>query len=186
MIQIKTFIQVGWGRSEDSDPNNPRDHEKLAKEMPLKAVSNEDCFLDFPNLAKISSRRTFCAGWRGFEANACHGDSGTTFVVSAINVKVFLSGSGYFVQNEESGIWEIQGIVSSSPVDSSGKCIVNQYAIFTKVSDFSSWIVAFINAEKDLPTHSVNVDCKFSNLQKGCALRNITISHRLQPVNHNR
>lgn len=41
--------------SEDSDPNNPRDHEKFATELLFRAVSNEDCFLDFSSLVVLSS-----------------------------------------------------------------------------------------------------------------------------------
>lgn len=67
---------VGWGRSEISDPFDPTDHEKMSKEMAMRAVMNEDCFLDFPQLLNIGSRRTFCAGWPGINANVCNGDSG--------------------------------------------------------------------------------------------------------------
>lgn len=73
--QVSLF-KVGWGYAESSRLDTGRDHVAHARELPIRAVRNEDCFLEFPAIARISSRRTFCGGWPGFKANVCIGDSG--------------------------------------------------------------------------------------------------------------
>lgn len=64
---------VGWGRSEKTG-DNKLDHENLPKEIEVKAVTNEECFLHYDEFAKISSPRTFCAGWPGKNIGPCHGE----------------------------------------------------------------------------------------------------------------
>lgn len=63
---------VGWGRSEKTG-DNKLDHDNLPKEIEVKAVTNEECFLHYDEFAKISSPRTFCAGWPGKNIGPCHG-----------------------------------------------------------------------------------------------------------------
>lgn len=75
-LVIKLLFQIGWGYAETSRLDTGRDHVAHARELPIRAVRNEDCFLEFPAIARISSRRTFCGGWPGFKANVCVGDSG--------------------------------------------------------------------------------------------------------------
>lgn len=61
---------VGWGRSEKTG-DNKADHENLPKEIEVKAVTNEECFLHYDEFSKISSPRTFCAGWPGKNIGPC-------------------------------------------------------------------------------------------------------------------
>lgn len=70
------IFKVGWGFSESSSSVNESSQVEVARELPIRAVMNEDCFLEFSNSAIISSRRTYCGGWPGFDANVCRGDSG--------------------------------------------------------------------------------------------------------------
>jgi hypothetical protein len=62
-----TGTVVGWGRSEKAD------HENLPKQVEVRAVTNEKCFLEYIEFAKISSARTYCAGWPGQNVGPCHG-----------------------------------------------------------------------------------------------------------------
>lgn len=78
-------FKVGWGYS-DSSLDTTRDHVTQARELPIRAVRNEDCFLEFPTIARISSRRTFCGGWPGFKANVCIGDSGELFCLHSLKI----------------------------------------------------------------------------------------------------
>lgn len=65
---------VGWGKSETSGPENG-DHESVPKQIEVRAVTNEECFLSYVEFAKISSHRTFCAGWPGQNIGPCHGNN---------------------------------------------------------------------------------------------------------------
>lgn len=135
--------KVGWGKSEATNPLDTKDHEKVSKKILLNAVSNEDCFLAFNDLVRISSRRTFCAGWPGNEANVCTGDSG----------------SGFYVKKGEA--WILQGIVSSAP-KINNTCTVNQHTVFTKVLDFSNWIQTITQQISTTETaKEVEMECKF-------------------------
>lgn len=168
-------FKVGWGYSELSKLTG-KDHETKARELPIRAVRNEDCFLEFPAIASISSRRTFCGGWPGFEANVCIGDSGKLivfvwsclrriYIAQILNEKFnkLLSpfpGGGFYIQVKEG--WLIQGIVSASYLATGSKCNVEQYAVFTKVSSFSSWINMVISHDDSETFYKtpVSMDCK--------------------------
>lgn len=63
---------VGWGKSETSTVREP--HESIPKQINVRAVTNEKCFLEYAEFAKISSYRTFCAGWPGMNVGPCHGE----------------------------------------------------------------------------------------------------------------
>lgn len=109
-------IVAGWGSS--LDPEKKFEH--LPKTIQVPMFSNEVCFLDTHELLKISSLRTFCAGYKN-ESGVCVGDSG----------------SGFFIEKE--GICYLRGIVSSSLVRPQG-CDVTKYAIYTNVLKFTYWI----------------------------------------------
>lgn len=52
-------IVIGYGKSEDKT----KKHETFPKKLEVPIVkSNEECFLSDPEIAIISSKRTFCAG----------------------------------------------------------------------------------------------------------------------------
>lgn len=63
---------VGWGRSENSGADR-QEHESIPKQIDVRAVTNEECFLSYVEFTKISSPRTFCAGWPGQNIGPCHG-----------------------------------------------------------------------------------------------------------------
>ena len=68
---------VGWGKSETSDAVR-QPHESIPKQINVKAVTNDVCFVEYIEFAKISSPRTFCAGWPGQNVGPCHGKNKKT------------------------------------------------------------------------------------------------------------
>lgn len=107
---------VGWGNSGEWK----KIHENIPKKIQVPMFSNEECFLESHELTQISSKRTFCAGFKN-GTGVCIGDSG----------------SGFFVKNEDSHY--LRGIVSSSLVGPMG-CDVTKYAVYTNVLKFTNWI----------------------------------------------
>lgn len=68
---LQNGVIVGWGMSEKSGFKKP---EPTPRKAEIKAPpTNEKCFLEDQDLAKIASNRTFCAG--GESAGPCFGDS---------------------------------------------------------------------------------------------------------------
>lgn len=59
---------AGWGKSE-----NTKDHDNTPKQLKIPVKDQEDCFLESPEFAKMSSRRTFCGGSRD-GAGPCTGE----------------------------------------------------------------------------------------------------------------
>jgi len=59
----------GWGQSESSGNS----HEVVPKQVEIKKVKNEFCFLKYYQLGRLSSARTFCAGNPEEEKSACKG-----------------------------------------------------------------------------------------------------------------
>ena len=114
---------VGWGLSEYSLIMGQM-MDQIPNELELPIIERGDCFLDVPELAKIASRRTFCAGFVGQSKSVCPGDSG--------------SGLFTFVRNV--GLYEVKGIVSSSLRDTTGTCNTEIYALYTNVAKFVDWI----------------------------------------------
>lgn len=109
-------IVAGFGKSEKNK------HEDVAKvlELPIERDTLK-CVLNYPDLFRIVSERTFCAG-KGDRTGVCNGDSG----------------SGLLVKHQ--GAYFLRGIVSSSAYDFSETCDVNQYAVFTDVLKYTDWI----------------------------------------------
>lgn len=71
-----------------------------------------------------------------------------------------LPGGGFYVQSN--GMWSIQGIVSASYLATGSKCNLKQYAVFTKVSSFLSWISLVIKQDDSevLNPFPVSMDCE--------------------------
>jgi secreted trypsin-like serine protease len=108
---------VGYGLSaKDSNSAEP-----IPKILNVPIVGNYDCFHNNPILASISSRNTFCAGY-GNGSGVCFGDSG----------------SGLYIKHNKTQY--LKGIVSASLIDSDRECDVNDYAVFTEVSNYYDWI----------------------------------------------
>ena len=110
-------VVVGFGRSEDDS----KLHENIPKVIDTPIHDNVDCFLKHYELAKLSSRRTFCGG-KANGVGVCSGDSGSGLVV--------LYGGYYY----------LRGIVSSSLRDYKHGCDVDAYSVFTDVLKYNDWV----------------------------------------------
>lgn len=93
------------------------------REVSLKIVTNEECFLEHHHLTFISSKRTFCAISEDNGGGVCLGDSGNGFY------------------NKIGRNWYLKGIVSSSLLDM-GTCDVTKHSIHTDLVNFMQWILA--------------------------------------------
>lgn len=111
-------LQAGWGKSDDADVR-----QNLLKQVDLKAVSNEHCFLRNYILAQISSNRTFCAGSE--RSGPCLGDSG----------------GGFYVKSGKH--WIMQGIISAA-IMNDNDCDTDTFSIYTNVNLFTLWIKSVI------------------------------------------
>lgn len=112
---------AGWGQTEVG--TNERSTIPRAVKVPMHL--NEDCFLSSLDLVKLSSKRTFCAGFQN-GTGVCLGDSGNGFFIQV--------GNNFF----------LRGIVSSAQTTVFG-CDVNNYAVYTDVIQFDTWIAQFTN-----------------------------------------
>lgn len=110
-------VVVGFGRSEDDS----KLHENIPKIVDTPIHDNVDCFLKHYELAKLSSRRTFCGGLAN-GVGVCSGDSGSGLVV--------LHGGSYY----------LRGIVSSSLRGYKYGCDVDSYSVFTDVLKYNDWV----------------------------------------------
>ncbi|KAL7013244.1 hypothetical protein ACKWTF_015292 [Chironomus riparius] len=110
-------VVVGYGK--DGDPKKL--HSIIPKSINLPIHKNQDCFLKNYELARYSSKRTFCGG-AGNGTGVCMGDSGSGLVVT--------DGSAYY----------LRGIVSASLNNMTYGCDVDTYSIFTNILHFTDWI----------------------------------------------
>jgi len=115
-IPVDSGNIVGYGKSEKDAP-----HETIPRELEVKIISNEECFLKGPRFTYISSKNTFCAGRDEYSA-ACQGDSG----------------NGLFLQINER--WYLRGIISASFLDVNNSCDKSADTLFTNILKFSKWI----------------------------------------------
>lgn len=109
-------IVAGWGQNEDES----RPYQSVPKLVNVSMHTNEDCFLETPGLARISSRRTFCAGLKN-GSGVCMGDSG----------------NGYIIKSSDSSY--LRGIMSSS-LTTATSCDITKYAVYTDVLKHMNWI----------------------------------------------
>lgn len=107
---------AGWGKNENGGVYNENIPTKL--EIPI-IQSNGKCYQENYLLAKIGSDKSFCAGREG--VGVCQGDSGSGFIV------------------RHNSRFYFKGIVSSSLNDPSG-CYTENYAIYTDVTKYKSFI----------------------------------------------
>ena len=110
-------VVVGFGKSED----DTKTHENIPKIIETPIHDNIDCFLKQYELAKLSSKRTFCGG-TGNGVGVCSGDSGSGLVV--------LHGGSYY----------LRGIVSSSLRGYKYGCDVDSFSVFTDVLKYNTWV----------------------------------------------
>jgi len=115
-LRVKIGKIVGYGKSERDTK-----YENIPRELDMKILTNEECFLKGPRFSYISSPNTFCASKDEYSA-ACRGDSG----------------NGMFV--EVNGRWYLRGIISASFLDSNNTCDTSADTLFTNVLKFSKWI----------------------------------------------
>lgn len=114
----------GWGQSEDRSNY----FTSLPKQLEVPIHQNEDCFLHFPKLAVIASRRTICAGFAS-EKGVCLGDSGHGLII------------------KHGGISYLRGIVSSTLMSGMG-CTITNYAVYTNVLKYHAWIEQIISGSR--------------------------------------
>lgn len=76
-LHVTESIVVGWGQSEDKS----RRHERIPKQVNVKSITNEECFLEDSDFTTICSTRTFCAGSTQADTGVCFGDSGGGLIV---------------------------------------------------------------------------------------------------------
>ncbi|CAH1735925.1 unnamed protein product [Chironomus riparius] len=125
---------VGYGLSDETFG----DHEMRPKFVEISSITQEDCLIGRDVIARISSKRMFCAGTVG--KNPCKGDSGGGF-----HVKL---GQSYYVV----------GIISAAI---HGECKLNEFVLFTNVPKFVSWITR----ETDIDNTGETIDLVLESLK---------------------
>lgn len=102
----------------------------------MPAINASHCFLTYHDLVKISSARTFCAGFENERKGPCTGDGG----------------SGYYMRHTFSSHspWNIRGIASASLIDIHGRCDVNKFSVFTNIAWFVEWITEIMSETEHL------------------------------------
>lgn len=111
-------VVMGWGLSKDLTKDK-----NVAKLMKVAIQDNDDCFEETPQLAALSSRRTFCAGPR-----------------NGSEICSYNTGAGLFIKID--GVYFLKGLVSMSLVRVSGNenCATSKPAVYTNVQKFFNWI----------------------------------------------
>lgn len=117
-LNIDKGTVAGWG-DEGGDRTTVRT--TTPKQVTVPIVTNEDCFLESDGFSRFSSKRTFCAGSRN-GSGVCFGDSG----------------AGLFAK--EGDAFYLKGIVSSAAQAKDKGCNVHEYALYTNVDFYKSWI----------------------------------------------
>jgi secreted trypsin-like serine protease len=119
----KEGIIAGWGKTEFNAIST-----SMPKWTKLPVVSNEICLRSHPIFSTLTSERTFCAGIKDSITGPCNGDSGSGFI-HQVNNKYYL-----------------RGIVSSSLFNNvQQSCDTKNYAVFTDVARYTTWIQLFMN-----------------------------------------
>lgn len=124
-----TGTVVGWGKSKVGSS-----HDQIPNKLEVPAVTSEQCYLTFPELAKISSNRSFCGGLKDEGKAPCFGDSG----------------GGFYLL--EGAYWDIRGIVSSSTINRDRGCSIDKYTVYTNVAKFVGWIKSMMSRSKQSNT----------------------------------
>ncbi|GAB0092288.1 hypothetical protein DMENIID0001_072780 [Sergentomyia squamirostris] len=120
IIGLKGF-SAGWGRDEHG-----HFFTELPKQIEIPVVSDETCLRSNLAFTKITSDKTFCAGWRNGTEGPCNGDSGGGLIF------------------DRNGRWTLRGVVSTAlSTDGSNTCNLNEYVVFTDVAQFTDWILSF-------------------------------------------
>ena len=131
---------TGWG--EKFMQPNPGDHHEYPDELQqvqIPIISNEDC--DDSYQGDITSNM-LCAAFEGGGKDSCQGDSGGPLMV----------------QDELTQEWRIAGIVSWG----SGCALAAFPGVYTRVSNFTDWIVAEAGIEQgpcESGTEAERADC---------------------------
>jgi transmembrane protease serine 5 len=122
---------VGWGRSKQSEVTE-KQHDSTPNELKVSAVSNSDCFKDVKKLEISSSHRTFCAGFVNKSKSACSGNSG----------------SGFYLLDSSTKLFNLQGIVSFSAYNRDQPTRGCDISAYTNVAKFIDWIRSEIEKTK--------------------------------------
>lgn len=132
---------LGWGKTEISAESTER-----PKWSKIPVVDLLTCIRSENTFNTLTSDRTFCAGNRAGTDGPCNGDSGKNifeFEQGTEMLKNFVPGGGFVVNNNNK--WYLRGIVSASLLDQNlSTCDVKNYAVFTDVTKFQSWIQNYV------------------------------------------
>lgn len=121
------FKKVGWGRSENTGQKR---HEDIPRQISIRAVNDSACYTINPQVAAISSLRTFCGGGNG--TGPCKGDSGKRIIFCLqCLLQTFILGGGFYVK--PGSTWVIKGIVSSALATGDYGCGVESFSVYTNV-----------------------------------------------------
>jgi secreted trypsin-like serine protease len=108
----------GWGYTVAGA--NPADQ---LRELKVPLIPRNKCNQDLPeNFQHLFTHDKLCAGYLNSSTSLCDGDGGGALVV------------------KHEGRYYVTGIVSASPVSSAEICDSQQYALFTKVAQYNSFI----------------------------------------------
>lgn len=116
--------KVGWGKSEFSGGNQLED---VPRKLDMPIIDVTTCLTTDSQLARISSTRTFCAGYQNQAKGPCIGDAG----------------AGFYLKSGEN--WVIKGIVAASLIDIANGCNVNKFSIYTNIDKYTDWIRATVD-----------------------------------------
>lgn len=120
LIVGRNGIIVGWGLDESGQQTAE------PKKVGVPIVSDQKCLRSHEAFGKITSDRTFCAGWRNGSEGPCNGDSGSGLMLN------------------QDGMWYLRGLVSTSLVTANGGCNLDEFVVFTDVARFTSWIMTLL------------------------------------------
>lgn len=127
---------VGWGKTTakaayDDTPN----------QLEVPVVNASYCYTRFPELARISSHRAFCAGVEKIKLGSCTGIAG---------------GGGFFMKDFKQQFWSLRGIFGNEKYN----CDDISFGTFTNVARFKNWISIEMQRTANIDWEVVEIYCK--------------------------
>lgn len=139
---------TGWGKN-----SFEVDREDTPSELETVVVNASYCYTKFLELAKQSSHRAFCAGYKS-EQQVQQGDQNCTDDDD--------SGAGFFLEDPKDSFWSINGIASGVVASLAVEkyCEVNVFRIYTNVGFFRDWIEQETGKIEAIEWEVVEVQCE--------------------------